>query len=363
LLGSVLEPSMFGVLLLLSIYLFDRRKTTLSVVCAAAVATIHPTYLLSAGILTAAYTYVEIRDGNKLQAARTPALALILVIPILGYAAAHFASADPASLAQAQDILVQSRIPHHTLIQVWWNPSALVQILIVVAGIVLVRKTRLFAVMTICAGAVLVLTAIQVVTGNQTLALIFPWRPSTFLVPLGLALCLGFLVENLWRWARLGSDALWRQRDFIGRASITLVVLVSLAGLAKFRIDREQTAADPARPMMAFVRQSVRAGQEYMIPPYLQDFRFDAGASILVDFKSIPYRPKEVIQWYDRLQLARRVYRDQADDVSCRALREATARYGVTHVVLDASQFGAVCGPWVERYRDAAFAVYELLPG
>lgn len=361
-LGSVVEPSMFGVLLLLSIHLFHRKKAVLSVVCAVAAATIHPTYLLTAGLLTLGYTLVMFRDGEGLRALRVPALAIVLVLPILAYSVIHFTTSVPADLAQAQDILVQRRIPHHTLIQVWWNSSALVQIAIVASGLGLARKTRLFIVLAVCAGSVVAVTAIQVLTGSQSLALIFPWRPSTILVPLGTTLVLGYLVSAVWRWANMSSDTLRRIRDLVGRASISMVVVLMLAGLAKFKIDLAQVASDPAREMMAFARREGQAGEVYMIPPYLQDFRLETGEPILVDFKSIPYRAKEVIQWYDRLLLARAFYRDQPEKVSCRALRDARTRYGVTHVVLDSAQFGADCGPWVERYRDAAFAVYELSP-
>jgi hypothetical protein len=360
LLGSVIEPSMFGVFLLLSIYLFHRGKRAVSVVCAVAAATMHPTYLLSAGLLTIAYALVSFLGKERGWAVGIPALALILVIPILYYAASNFVTASPANLAQAQDILVQERIPHHTLIQVWWNASAVVQIFVVAAGIALVRKTRLFTVMIVCAASTLGLTVVQLVTGSESLALIFPWRPSTFLVPLGTTLVLGYLVEGAWRKADLGSYAQRRWRDLLGRASISLVLLAALAGMAKFWIDQAQKAADPAREMMAYVGQSKAPGDVYMIPPYLQDFRLETGAPILVDFKSIPYRAKEVIAWYDRLLLTRTFYRDRPADISCRGLRDASTRYGVTHVVLAQAQFGASCGPWVERYRDSNFAVYEL---
>ncbi len=361
-LGSVLEPSMFGVLLLLSIYLFHRRETVLSVVCAVAAATMHPTYLLSAGLLTVAYAVTAFLDRDRKGAVGIPALALILVVPILLYTSSNFTTSSPTNLAQAQEILVRERIPHHTLIQVWWNASAVVQIMIVVAGIALVRKTRLFVLMVVCAVSVLVLSVAQILTGNQALALIFPWRPSVFLVPLGTTFVVGYAVGEVWRRGDLGSVTQHRRRDLLGRASISLVVVLALAGVIKFRIDQGQVAADPARGVMAFVGGSSADGDVYMIPPYLQDFRLETGAPILVDFKSIPYRANEVIQWYDRLLLARAFYRDRAADVSCRALRDAEARYGVTHVVLARAQFGATCGPWVERYRDTDFAVYELVP-
>lgn len=360
LLGSVLEPSMFGVLLLLSIYSFQRERHALSVASAVATATVHPTYLLSAGLLTMAYTLAALRQGDRPLAVKIPALALILVMPVFVYAVLYFAAAEPAGQAQAQDILVRIRIPHHTLIQEWWDSSAIVQILIAGAGIALTRKTKLFSVMMVCAGSVIGLSVVQVLTGSQALALIFPWRPTTILVPLGTTFVIGYVVQIAWRGRGAALMALRRRRELLARASYSLVLVLMLAGVVKFRIDLTQAASAPARPMMAFVGRSSAGGDVYMIPPHLQDFRLVTGSPILVDFKSIPYRANEVIQWYDRLLLARAFYREQAVDVSCRALRDATARYGVTHVVLESVQFGAACGPWVERYRDDDFAVYEL---
>jgi hypothetical protein len=362
LLGSVIEPSMFGVFLLLSIYLFYRGKPSWSIVCAVGAATVHPTYLLSAALLTLGYALSMLLDSDIRQAIIVPGLALVLVSPILIYTASSFASLAPASLAQAQDILVRQRIPHHTLIQVWWDASAWVQILIVIAGIALLRKTRLFAVAVVCALSALVLSLVQVLSGSQALALLFPWRPSAFLVPLGTTLIVGYAVQRFWGMSRFGMAARGRAHDLVGRASISLVLLLVVAGAVKFQIDRAQKAADPARGVMEFVARTSSSGEVYMIPPYLQDFRLETGTPVLVDFKSIPYRAKEVIEWYDRLLLTRAFYRDQAANVSCRALADAVTRYGVTDVVLAEAQFGASCGPWIERYRDVNFAVYQVVP-
>ena len=360
LLGPVLEPSMFGVLLLLSVHLASLGRYSQSVLAAVLAATFHPTYLLSAGLLILAYMIVQWSEGARRQSLMTAGLALLLVLPILVYTAAQFATPSAASLRQAQAILVRTRIPHHTLIEVWWNSSVVVQVLIVAAGIAIARKTRIFIVMATLAGAVAVLTLAQVTTGSMALALIFPWRPSTLLVPLGTTLLLGHGVEAVWRSRKAGALSAGPVRDLINRGSITLTLLLVIAGMVKFRIDLQQTASSSAQPVLEFVDRSKQKGEIYLIPPQLQDFRIATGAPALVDFKSIPYRAKEVIEWYDRLLLARAFYREVPDEVSCRALRDSVTRYGVTHVILESAQFGASCGPWLERYRDEHYAVFEL---
>jgi hypothetical protein len=159
---------------------------------------------------------------------------------------------------------------------------------------------------------------------------------------------------------KTGALSAWPARDLVSRGSISLTLLLVIAGMVKFRIDLQQTASSSAQPVLHFVDRSKQKGEIYMIPPQLQDFRLATGAPALVDFKSIPYRAKEVIEWYDRLLRARAVYREEPAKVSCRALRDSVTRYGVTHVILEAVQFGASCGPWLERYRDEHYAVFEL---
>ena len=360
LLGPVLEPSMFGVLLLLSVHLASLGRYPQSVLASVLAATFHPTYLLSAGLLIFAYMIVQWSEGARRQALMTAGLALLLVLPILVYTALQFATPSAASLRQAQEILVRTRIPHHALIEVWWNSSVVVQVLIVAAGIAIAGKTRIFIVMASLAGAVAVLTLAQAITGSMALALIFPWRPSTLLVPMGTTLLLGYGVEAAWRSRKTGASIAGPVRDLMSRGSITLTLLLVIAGTVKFRIDLQQVASSSAQPVLEFVDRSKHKGEIYMIPPQLQDFRLATGAPALVDFKSIPYRAKEVIEWYDRLLLARAFYREEPDEVSCRALRDSVTRYGVTHVILESAQFGASCGPWLERYRDGYFAVFEV---
>ena len=96
--GPVLEPSVFGVLLLLSVHLASLGRYTQT----ALAATIHPTYLLSAGLLIFAYLIVQWSQGARRQALKTAGLALLLVLPILVYTASQFATPSAASLRQAQ---------------------------------------------------------------------------------------------------------------------------------------------------------------------------------------------------------------------------------------------------------------------
>jgi len=101
-------------------------------------------------------------------------------------------------------------------------------------------------------------------------------------------------------------------------------------------------------------------GQVYLIPPRLQDFRLVTGAPAMVDFKSIPYRGDQVLEWYDRLRLADLIYRDRAEQVNCERLADAAREYGVTHLLLDDDILGLNCPGLRQLYLDSSYAVAAL---
>src|SRR3990172_3604696 len=158
---------MFGVLLLLSVHLASLGRYPQSVLASVLAATFHPTYLLSAGLLIFAYMVVQWSEGARRQALMTAGLALLLVLPILVYTALQFATPSAASLRQAQEILVRTRIPHHALIEVWWDSRVVEKFLVGGAGTAMEGRRRFFMVMPGLAGAVAVLTLAQAITGSM----------------------------------------------------------------------------------------------------------------------------------------------------------------------------------------------------
>ncbi len=107
-LGPVFQPSTFGVFLLLSVWLYLKDHRVLSVLSAVFAATVHPTYLFSAGLITGAYMLMSWIESRK---ARQPVMlgmvALIAVLPILYYVLNTFANSSPALSSQAKYILIK----------------------------------------------------------------------------------------------------------------------------------------------------------------------------------------------------------------------------------------------------------------
>jgi hypothetical protein len=98
------------------------------------------------------------------------------------------------------------------------------------------------------------------------------------------------------------------------------------------------------RELYAWVQQSSPEDAVFLVPPDLENFRLHARRAIVVDWKSTPIVPEELLEWRDRILAI-----SGADAVGSR--REAVQGYAT----IDAARLAALG----ERYR-ARFAVLDL---
>jgi len=359
-LGPVLQPSVFGVLLLLSLALYVRGHPAWAAAAAALAACVHPTYLLAAALLVLVYAALEWQRTRRLLAGvRIGLLALLIVLPILTYIVVVLGPTSPDHLAEAQRILVEERIPHHAVVAAWFDGSSLAQLALMVVAVLLAHRApiaRLLALVGLGSG---LLTAAQLATGSAMLALLFPWRISAALVPAATALLAGWLADRLVpAIERRGA----RARHVATLLALTGILLLAVAGVVAFEVLRSQQTADPARGVMTYVKAHAASGEVYLVPARLQQFRLATGAPIVVDFKSIPYRDADVLEWNERLRLVDFVYREEPHDVDCALLDQAAQRYGVTHIVLDEDLLDLDCPQFRIVYADDRFALGALTP-
>lgn len=354
LLGPVFQPSTFGVFLILSVYLFLRKRPYWAIFCAVLAATIHPTYLLGAATLALAYlvvTWVEKRNwGDVLLIA---GFALLCATPILFYLLPNFALAPASSSAQAHEILVNFRIPHHAQVRWWFDATALVKIMFVLLAIYLARKMgRMLIILSTLTLVAFSLTVVQVISESNALALIFPWRISTFLVPISIALILANLVEwSFNRIKRLRGD----NEKFVITGSLIIIAFAVLVGSVRLILDFERKASEAERLMMAYVKENKSNGDIFLTPVKMQDFRLETGAPVYVDFKSIPYRNADVLEWYRRVQLADQFF----NTGDCQILQDILRSEKITRVVTE-NYYPGPCPQFQLVYDDVDFQVYKI---
>lgn len=378
-LGPGLQPSVAGVFLLASLVAFANKKPWLAIGSACLAATLHSTYLLGAASLTFAYMLLHWREHGLRQAVGLGFAALGLVLPVAVYSALTFSPSSAEEFAHAQHILAHFRIPHHAVVERWLDGIAWAQVGWIAVACILVRSTRLGQTMMIVAILGVVLTSLQLWTDSDTLALLFPWRISAILVPASTAIVCAKAIQPLVPILQCSStERTWCIRLSCG-AVLAALVVVGLAiqwfGLA-YRMNEAEL------PFLEYVRTHKRAGDVYLIPVSaprpgrpgvasasflppkittaseyiavdLQRFRLYTGAPIFVDFKAIPYKDTEVIEWRRRFELCQEWYKTQKWD--------ALERYGITHVVSAADK--PLHDPLLEPITaDSQYRLYRVRP-
>ncbi len=355
-LGPVLQPSAFGVFLLLSIYLFLKARPYLAALSAVLAATVHPTYLLSAATLTGSFMLVIfLQERDYWKSLLVGLLALVFISPTLYAALSVFRGSSPIMTAQARQILVTFRIPHHAIPAEWFNLSAVTKILLIILSLHLIRRSRLFPVVLISVLVALGLTLIQISTNSDALALLFPWRLSVYILPLSTAVVLGCLVEKVVNIPAFQPQA---RRKWLLVASYVLISVVVIIGAIRFTLDLGRKNAVPEQEMQAYVTQNLGVEDIYLTPVKMQDFRLVTGAPVYVDFKSIPYRDSEVIEWHRRVQLVDRFY----ESGDCDMLETIVQEGGVTHVVAPREARLINCPVLKPIYQDELYRIYIIMP-
>ncbi|MBX9682041.1 MAG: hypothetical protein K2X38_25055 [Gemmataceae bacterium] len=377
-LGGMLQPSMFGVLLIASVaaHLWDR--TTLAVCLMAGAAIMHSTYLLGAGMLTIAYVIDRCQVRSWKQAAAISAGSLLLVLPTLIDALIFFMPTSPEMFAESQRILARVRIPHHCLPRLWLDGVAAAQIAWILLGILLTCGSKLCPILAAVFGFSALLTTAQVLTDSDTLALLFPWRTSAILVPIATTIILSRAI--LAGHARL-------QRPIAAWSAAALLTLVAIGGAALMRNRVGYRNNDAELPLYDFVRTNRSQGDVFLLPmkmPNLaastrgslssdfkplaerskdarivpidfQRFRLAAGAPIHVDFKSIPYKDVDVLEWRRRMEWNEGIYKEGV--LNKEETVAELAREGITHVVVTRNH--DVRSPGLELvYEDPNYKIF-----
>lgn len=357
-LGPVFQPCNFGVFLLLSIYVFLRGHSLWAVALMAIAVTFHPAYFPSVMALTLSYMGVvawEERSWRK--PLGIGLLSFVLVLPVFSYMYFAFQDTTPELGQQATDIIVNQRIPHHSVPAVWLEDGQpYVQTAVVAIALYLIRQTRLFYVLLLPFLAAVLLTVLQILIDSDTLAFMAPWRISVFLVPVATALILGQIVTTLFN----RFPTVTRQRSvLVARLSLVVILTLVIYGGSN-QIEKFQKN-DGTFAMLDYVRATKQSGEVYLVPPEtnkLRKFRLYTGAPIVVNYKTHPYLDVEVIEWNHRLEQANAFY-DSRGAQSCRMLRRDLSEYGITHVVLPKENVRRRCKQLVPLYEDENYSVYS----
>ncbi|MBX9585545.1 MAG: hypothetical protein K2X87_35000 [Gemmataceae bacterium] len=374
-LGPGLQPSAFGVLLVVSLAAFANGRPVLAGAAAGAAGLIHATYLLPAALLTVGYVAATY-PGSRRRAAGTALAALAVAAPMVAYALVTFPPSGGGEYAESRRVLAEVRIPHHAAPARWFDAVAAVQCGWVVLAILAVRRSRLAVPLAVGAAGGTILTLVQVATGDHALALVFPWRVSAVLVPVATAILAAKVVARL------------PPARAAGWASGVVIAGLVAGGVAVMALGLGYRVNEEERPLLEWVKETAEPDEVYLIPAAvpavgscrgaastsftppprpkpgsnlipidLQQFRLATGKSIYVDFKSVPYGDAEVLEWLRRVRRVEGWYADP--DWDRPGLRDDLRSAGITHVLVPRDR--SVRGSYLEpEYEDEAYTVYRV---
>lgn len=150
-------------------------------------------------------------------------------------------------------------------------------------------------------------------------------------------------------------------------ALLAALVLEGLPNLRNSTVFRDAVPADE-RALYDWTA-STPSDAIYLVPPGLENFRLQARRAIVVDWKSTPILPGELLQWYRRIEdvagrpgvMSRQAAESGYAAMDQSRMRALAARYGASYAVLDARVTSAekLCVP---VYRNDRYFVCPLQP-
>jgi hypothetical protein len=357
LLGPALEPQSFGVLFLLAVVLFLKRRTEAALWLTAVPAIIHPGYVVPAGTLILAFLAASYLDPDRSR--RPHVVATLGSLGASGLSMAYLGwmmlPTDAESWSQANEILAKFRIPGHAVPAHWFDLDAGLKIVGCMLALWLLRRRTpdLFAIIAVCFGVAVSLTLLTVALDSNELGMISPWRISVYLVPLGLAVLIGRLTASALDFARGG-----RSPILVKAASLALVIL-AFAVTFRGALEKAETYPPEApAPHIAYMRDTGDADTLYLTNPFDMNVRLESGLAQFVSWKTHPYKDVEVLEWYERVKIALSTFRGPT--INCTALGQAIETYGTTHLLLDDLDKSMACAEAIPIFESPEAKIYRL---
>lgn len=365
--AATFGPSLFGVLLVVSLLAYAHGRSLAAIGLAAAAAVLNPAYLLCALVLSGAYLAdTVVNTGARRTIVSGAALAVAALTPVVLYLLVAFTPVAPSLHEAAQDVLVDFVLPQHAKPEVWFGLDDGIRLGIVAVGLVLAWRSPLFPVLALAVTAGAVLTALALITSSETLALLFPWRLSVVLVPVATAIVLATAVQAVFAFGRGVERLVGRYSDGppAGLVTVGRTLAYVLAGLVigvslVIGIDRlERLDPEPrASALGRLVAAERLPGDLYLVPPRPTELRLDGGVPVYVDLLAHPYEDREVLEWRRRLDEVARVY--PGGTLRCRPLASLVRGASISHVVVE-SPTRARCRFLRRAYAVGRYSVFTV---
>ena len=333
------QPASFGVLFYCGIYLYLTRRYFYAVLLICLSASFHPSYVIHSGFLLFGFFiyFFSIKEFKLLF--KVLSAYIILILPITIYIILNFLLIDK-DLSSAGQLILLERIPHHALISNWFSYKDLLSILVYLLALFLVRKNNKFFIPFFVFGFLsILLSSIQFLTQNQSLALAFPWRASVFLIPLSSMILISFLINNL------SSKKI--NLDIIGL--VFFLIIFSFFSIKNHFTKNINQNFYTKLELTREINKNYNFVERILIPIDLSYIRMNTGLPIFIDWKHHAFKYNELIKWEKRINLANQFYETTDFDKQKIILEDINRVEKISHILINKNQLRKDCDNLIDH--------------
>ncbi len=328
LVGAAFQPSVFGVFVLVSIYFFIKEKEKFSIFFLAVAVYFHASYLLVSLLILSGYvTHLILSSCNFKLILKFVLFYFLLIIPIVFFYYS-FTQDSEFSRNYAQEILYKYRMPQHANISYWINVESFLKLALILFSGILVIKKKIMPVLFIPVAITVVLSFLQYWSDSAILGMLFPWRVSVVLLPLSSIILISCLMIKL---------KFLVNRNLMPYLTFPVLSLIFLIGIygskANYHVFSKRMPSE-INDVYNYIDSTKKKNDLFFIPIELEDFRLETGVPIFVDWKSHPYKPAELVEWYERIKIAKQVISPDST-INTTILSKLMKEYKITHLLFD----------------------------
>jgi hypothetical protein len=350
-LGRFYQPSIFGILIIVSILFFTNKKYIISIFCLILSAYLNPTYIFQCAILVVAYQLILLKDKSLKYSLFIGCLAFVLIFPLVYYTYYTFLALPKDLLQKSQEILAYKRMGVAVLLnEFFYKPRFLICLGLVFLALIIYRKNRnIVILLMIPISITTIFVLFGYLTNNLTVILIIPQRSLAWLAPLALSLLIG-RISTLIDYEKLFNTS---------KEIIIIFCIFSLIFLAQRGIGKTIKAHYLLKEnkLHTFLRKLDYKVGSLLVPIDRAEIRMNAAVPVFVDFEGFSYKADDVIQWDNRIQLASNFYNSNSNMQKMLILKKIMNKEKISYILLDERTRKLDCDP---IYKDEKSTVYDV---
>ena len=327
------QPSSFGTLFFLGIYLFLIKRIFLSIFFICLSASFHPTYILHSGFLVFSFITYTLVTKKYVEFFKISIFYIILILPITLFIIFNFMTIDKDITLVGQEILL-GRIPHHANIHYWFTYKDLISLFVYFFSLYLLKNNfKFFIIFGIFGFCSIILSFIQFFFAINSLALAFPWRTSVFLIPISSLIIMSYFINKI--------KVEDKRLKFI---ALSLILVVSLFFSYKSHYAQDLNSKFSIKlKLTSDIKKNFSTIDNLLIPVSLEDIRMNTGLPIFIDWKHHAFRYDQLIEWRLRIDLADNFYRSRTYEEQLYNLNKIQQIDNISHILIKKDDLKIEC--------------------